>query len=1454
MIRKVTNVLVSALALAGLFWFSPLAKAGDSVPDSTPGTVFYSPGAKAVKVTQTSKKSGEISVTLTISPPLLKEITARDGKSYIQLNLAGFGNENKVGRATLPIINHVVEVPWGTKAAVQSVARHYKSFSVKRRLYPYQPPIPKVPGPAGNPPFELNELFYSGSESDSFLRAAGADKARVQTFRKRGHQYAKVSISPFEYNPVQGLVRYPSEVELKVSYTHQLPKAAGPRAGVISIVEVLISDREELNDLIKAGYNISNVKRDVVTIYATQQEVQSLRDAGYKPEEIDRQRLSKLEEKAGSKGLGLYHNYTTLTADLQAYAADYNDICRLSSLGKSVQGREIWAMKITDNPEQEEDEPEFKYVSTMHGDEPVGTEMCLYFIDLLLTSYDSEPNITDMVDSTEIWIVPLMNPDGLELGTRFNADGYDLNRSFPEGSSDDYMDIFGGPYNNTEGRPTEVAHLMRWSQAQSFVLSANLHTGSLVVNYPYDNDGLGNVDSPTPDDALFEDIARRYSYYNPPMWNSSTFTDGITNGAAWYVVSGGMQDWNYRYISDNEVIIELSDVKTPPESELPDFWADNKDSMLAYLEAVHMGIRGIVTDTVSGKPIWADIRVEGVDHPVFSDPNVGDYYRMLLPGTYNLVVTAPGYKRTTIAGVNVLDGETTRVDVALEPAQGTIITVTYESLAAGAAEYVAQKEGEGYDVHLITLTGTPSAEEVRSQIRGLYTSTYADFVVIIGDIENVPTFYGYGDASDLLYGLMDPGESFDDYLGREMVVGRICLDTNAEISDYVSKLAGFVESERNEDLTWISGGSDDWQNDISEQTHDWVIEYCILPEVHNEKFYRSTGSAAELTEHINNGTDAVVYSGHGSSSGWMRYDYDLADLEQLTNTNDTPIVFGHCCLTASFQENNCFAENWIKTTERGIVYIGASNSTYWIEDDVMEKAEFQAMRMDNGISIAGAIDYGLERVDDMCPSEAQYYYTIYQVIGDPTVRLFKVPCPELGQLRLDSSAYSCSDLIEIELLDCSPNEPAIVDVNSTSEPAGEKVTLTETESGSGRFTGSILTEGGTPSPDGLIQVNHGDTLVITYQDPNDGTGSPAVVLKTAAVDCVAPVITNVTTDNIGPQTAVITFETNDPACGIVRYGASCGELTKTATGGCAQMSHSVNLSGLEPETRYLFAVDAEDTAGNETTDDNSGVCYNFTTTAQGDYFTELFDAADNDLDNISVTFTPDGSPDFYSVCIKPATSFPTDPAGGTVLSLDDDDCKTVLSSDATVSLYGHSYGDGGEGVVAAGSNGYLIFGGCDTDYTETLDDHFDMPRVSALFDDLNPSSGGLVSRKRLSNRLVVTWENVPEYAFPNQNSFQIEMFFDGKIRITWLGIAATDGIVGLSEGGGIPEYFQESNLSGYGPCLVDFRHFAGFAEQWYWTGLNLEADLSGDGDVDEEDLALFVEQWLDYYPDDWLLK
>ncbi len=185
------------------------------------------------------------------------------------------------------------------------------------------------------------------------------------------------------------------------------------------------------------------------------------------------------------------------------------------------------------------------------------------------------------------------------------------------------------------------------------------------------------------------------------------------------------------------------------------------------------------------------------------------------------------------------------------------------------------------------------------------------------------------------------------------------------------------------------------------------------------------------------------------------------------------------------------------------------------------------------------------------------------------------------------------------------------------------------------------------------------------------------------------------------------------------------------------------------------------------------------------------DGDDFDLANTSITFDPVADGTAYQAKVQAISQLPTNPSGGTNLNLGDDDFAFVkVVSPAMIWLYGNSFTG-----FYVGSNGYITFTEGDQDYSESLADHFDTLRISGLFRDLNPTAGGQVSWKTMNDRVVVTWLNVPLYGGNGPNTFQIELFFDGRIRMSWLEMAARIGIVGLSDGAGVPPDFQETDLS-----------------------------------------------------------
>jgi hypothetical protein len=367
-----------------------------------------------------------------------------------------------------------------------------------------------------------------------------------------------------------------------------------------------------------------------------------------------------------------YPTYDVYVSMMQNYANNYPDICELIDAGETIEGRNILFLKISDNVSSREAEPQFMYSSTMHGDETTGYVLMLRLIDSLLTTYGTDTRITNIVDSIEIWINPNANPDGtyrsgndtVSGAIRYNANYVDLNRNFPDPWIGDHPD--GNPWQ------PETIIMMDIASANQFVMSANFHGGTEVVNYPWD--GFTSSVNTHADDAWFQFISHEYAdncQANSPPGYMDGFNDGITNGGDWYVIHGGRQDYFTYFHYGRETTIEISDIKLLPASQLPDHWNYNKESFLLYLEQTFYGIRGNITfDPGVSDPI-AKIEIIGHDKDnseVYSDPVTNSYWRLIKAGTYSITFSSPGYATQTLDNILVNDYETTILDVHMTSA------------------------------------------------------------------------------------------------------------------------------------------------------------------------------------------------------------------------------------------------------------------------------------------------------------------------------------------------------------------------------------------------------------------------------------------------------------------------------------------------------------------------------------------------------------------------------------------------------------------------------------------------------------------------------------------------------------------------------------------------------------------------------------------------------------------
>jgi len=369
--------------------------------------------------------------------------------------------------------------------------------------------------------------------------------------------------------------------------------------------------------------------------------------------------------------------YEATTALLNSIQGTFPDLVQIYSIGKSVEGREQWVVKLSENVKNRTLlKPPMKIVANMHGDETLGRALTLMLLVDLLKNYDKkDPRATKILQNTELHLLPSVNPDGFEASVegecspdafnkvgRVNGNLKDLNRDFP--------DQFVTKEASFEGRQPETVNIMKWVMSHYFVLSANLHALTVVASYPFDSvsltkekekdyPGKGYV-SKSPDHDILYFIAYQYAKKHKTMakyneCSKGEFKDGVINGAEWYNVRGGMQDFNYHHSNAFEITFELSCCKFVDGQNLLEEWGNNKESLYFFVEVPHMALKGLVMDKDRKGIKNAAIHVREIDHTVKTTPN-GEYWRLLMPGKYQVWATAKGYKSSEEVQIVIKEG------------------------------------------------------------------------------------------------------------------------------------------------------------------------------------------------------------------------------------------------------------------------------------------------------------------------------------------------------------------------------------------------------------------------------------------------------------------------------------------------------------------------------------------------------------------------------------------------------------------------------------------------------------------------------------------------------------------------------------------------------------------------------------------------------------------------------
>ena len=395
---------------------------------------------------------------------------------------------------------------------------------------------------------------------------------------------------------------------------------------------VTIQYTSDLERIYSSGVTITSRHENTIFVTASPGQIDHIREMGFSVAEVSL-------EKVSPKG---YYSYGSILAELESYHAEYPDITQLIHLATTSTDHKVMVLKISDNAKTSEPESAFLFEFNIHGDEKISAEVGMCLISDLLENYITDSRIQKIVDNNEIFIVPILNPDGHVLDKRTNANNVDLNRNF------------GWWWDSSAGSPasqTEVKQIMQLAFDENFLSAISFHSGAELVNYPFDSTPMR-----APDDALFQWISTDYG---------EIAGYPITNGWDWYKANGISEESYYGSNGTLAVIVEISTIKAPSSSRIPEYCNKNVPAIKSWIELANNGIRGTVYDSLTGSAVAAKISVNSNGWPVWSDPVYGDYYRLLKPGTYSIAIEANGYDSELIENILVEQGQATIVDVEM---------------------------------------------------------------------------------------------------------------------------------------------------------------------------------------------------------------------------------------------------------------------------------------------------------------------------------------------------------------------------------------------------------------------------------------------------------------------------------------------------------------------------------------------------------------------------------------------------------------------------------------------------------------------------------------------------------------------------------------------------------------------------------------------------------------------
>lgn len=314
-------------------------------------------------------------------------------------------------------------------------------------------------------------------------------------------------------------------------------------------------------------------------------------------------------------------------------------------------------------------------------------------------------------------------------------------------------------------------------------------------------------------------------------------------------------------------------------------------------------------------------------------------------------------------------------------------------------DFVDHKEDLGFNVTMVDLATTGSSDsEIQAYILNAIENwpDPPSYVLLVGDTGYLPGYSAtkYSGVTDLYYVTLDDGGYFPDAF-----IGRFSVQSETQCEIMVARVLDYEDTGPYawvQNTCWIAS-NDNWN--ISQGTHDYCISNYLDPRdyTYDKVYPHEGGTAADAVSSINGGISMLTFSGHGSKTSWADMSFSQTNFNQLTNDDMFPGVLSHACLTGDYGYGTAWCETWTRTSGRGGLWFwGSVPSSYWDEDDIMEKGEYKSFLDDDVYYAMGFLNAGKLAVYNYYSGggNSQRYYEAYNLMGDPSIVMKTWPNPD----------------------------------------------------------------------------------------------------------------------------------------------------------------------------------------------------------------------------------------------------------------------------------------------------------------------------------------------------------------------------------------------------------------------------------------------------------------------------